>query len=223
MTGRRRSRRRSAGPATRPWTARPRRSRGGRRSSTSRSSARSPRSCCPGLACGGCGTVTRAAPPPGFHPGSVAYGPVLNAAAVLLSCYGNVPAERSAQLIGMLTGAGRLSRLGGQGRRPDERGGCGPAGFDEAMAAALAARGRPRRRRDPGERAGQGPPPGPGAGRRRRGGPGGEGREEGRRGGAARAGRHHPGRAAAAPAGPGLPPQGRVGGGHPRRASPGTS
>jgi hypothetical protein len=58
----------------------------------------------PGLACGGCGTVTHAAPPPGSHPGSVAYGPVLNAAAVLLSCHGNVPAERAAQLIGMLTG-----------------------------------------------------------------------------------------------------------------------
>lgn len=58
----------------------------------------------PGLACGDCGTVTHAPPPPGFHAGPVAYGPVLNAAAVLLSCCGNVPAERSAQLIGMLTG-----------------------------------------------------------------------------------------------------------------------
>jgi hypothetical protein len=58
----------------------------------------------PGLACGGCGTVTFAAPPPGLHAGAVCYGPVLNAAAVLLSCYGNVPAERSAQLIGMLAG-----------------------------------------------------------------------------------------------------------------------
>jgi hypothetical protein len=50
----------------------------------------------PGLACGGCGTVTFAALPPGLHAGAVCYGPVLNAAAVLLSCYGNVPAERSA-------------------------------------------------------------------------------------------------------------------------------
>ena len=48
--------------------------------------------------------MTFAAPPPGLHTGAVCYGPVLNAAAVLLSCYGNVPAERSAQLIGMLTG-----------------------------------------------------------------------------------------------------------------------
>lgn len=58
----------------------------------------------PGLSCGDCGTVTYAAAPPGFHPGSVSYGPVLNGAAVLLSCFGNVPAERSARLIGMLTG-----------------------------------------------------------------------------------------------------------------------
>jgi len=91
----------------------------------------------PGLACGGCGTITHAAPPPGFHPGSVAYGPVLNAAAVLLSCHGNVPTERAARLIGMLTGEGRLRRLGGQGRRPDERAATG-GGFDEAMAASLA-------------------------------------------------------------------------------------
>jgi len=48
----------------------------------------------PGLACRCCGTVTFAAPPPGAHAGSVSYGPVLNAAAVLLSCYGNVPPER---------------------------------------------------------------------------------------------------------------------------------
>src|SRR5581483_2857582 len=47
----------------------------------------------PGLACGGCDAVTFAEPLP-----------VLNAAAVLLSCCGNVPTERSAQLIGMLLG-----------------------------------------------------------------------------------------------------------------------
>ena len=58
----------------------------------------------PGRACGGCGAVAFAEPPPGLHPGAVCYGPVLNTAAVLLSCYGNVPAERSAQLIGMLLG-----------------------------------------------------------------------------------------------------------------------
>ncbi|MGH3273231.1 MAG: IS66 family transposase [Streptosporangiaceae bacterium] len=92
----------------------------------------------PGLACGDCGMVTYAAAPPGFHQGSVAYGPVLNAAAVLLSCYGNVPSERSAQLIGMLTGedvsAGwidkAVARISARLRA---------GGFDEALAAALAA------------------------------------------------------------------------------------
>jgi hypothetical protein len=92
----------------------------------------------PGLACGGCGTVTHAAAPPGFHAGAVSYGPVLNAAAVLLSCYGNVPAERSARLIGMLTGQDvspgwvdkAVARMSA---------GLQAAGFDEAMLAALAA------------------------------------------------------------------------------------
>jgi hypothetical protein len=92
----------------------------------------------PGLACGDCGTVTYPEAPPGFQQGSVAYGPVLNAAAVLLSCYGNVPSERSAQLIGMLTGeevsAGwidkAIARISARLRA---------GGFDEAMAAALAA------------------------------------------------------------------------------------
>src|SRR5947207_8367606 len=89
----------------------------------------------PGLACGDCGTVTHAPPPPGLHAGSVAYGPALNAAAVLLSCCGNVPAERSAQLIGMLTGeavsAGWVDKAVARvsARLKD-------AGFDEAMSAA---------------------------------------------------------------------------------------
>jgi transposase len=43
----------------------------------------------PGLCCPCCGTVTFAEPPPGLHAGAVSYGPVLNAAAVLLACYGN--------------------------------------------------------------------------------------------------------------------------------------
>jgi transposase len=91
----------------------------------------------PGLACPCCGTVTFADAPPGAHAGSVSYGPVLNAAAVLLTAYGNVPPERAAQLIGMLLGAdvsagwvdkasSRLSAL------------LGKAGLDEAMLAALA-------------------------------------------------------------------------------------
>jgi hypothetical protein len=92
----------------------------------------------PGLACGGCGTITHAAPPPGFHPNSVAYGPVLNAAAVLLSCHGNVPAERAAQLIGMLTGEDVSAGWADKAvARMSERLRAG--GFDEAMAAALAA------------------------------------------------------------------------------------
>jgi hypothetical protein len=57
-----------------------------------------------GLASRGCGTVTFAEPPPGAHRGSVSYGPVLNAAAVLLSCCGNVPPERAARVMGMLLG-----------------------------------------------------------------------------------------------------------------------
>jgi hypothetical protein len=92
----------------------------------------------PGLACAGCGTVTFAAPPPGFFQGSVTYGPVLNATAVLLSCYGNVPAERSAQLIGMLTGedvsAGWVDKAIARMNARLQAG-----RFDGAMAAALAA------------------------------------------------------------------------------------
>ena len=58
----------------------------------------------PGRSCPCCGTVTFAGPPPGLHAGAVSYGPALNAAAVLLSCYGNVPAERASQVIAMLLG-----------------------------------------------------------------------------------------------------------------------
>ena len=83
----------------------------------------------PGLACGGCGAVTFAEPPPGLHAGAVCYGPVLNAAAVLLSCCGNVPAERSAQLIGMLLGtevsAGWVDKA--VARVTADEGGPGPA------------------------------------------------------------------------------------------------
>jgi transposase len=70
----------------------------------------------------------------------VSYGPVLNAAAVLLSCYGNVPPGRVAQVVGMLLGvpvsAGwvdkAVARVSAQ---------MGKAGFDAAMLAALAAEG----------------------------------------------------------------------------------
>ncbi len=77
-------------------------------------------------------------PPPGAHAGSVSYGPVLNAAAVLLTSYGNVPPERAARVMGMLLGvqvsAGwadkACSRLSAR---------LAKAGFDEAMLAALTA------------------------------------------------------------------------------------
>ncbi len=91
----------------------------------------------PGLACPCCGTVTFAEPPPAAHAGSVSYGAVLNAAAVVLTGYGNVPPERAAQVMAMLLGvpvsAGWVdkasARLAAQ---------LGKAGFDDAMLAALA-------------------------------------------------------------------------------------
>jgi transposase len=92
----------------------------------------------PGLACGDCGTVTWAEPPPGYRQGCVSYGPVLSGTAVLLSCFGNVPAERSARLIGMLTGqevsSGWVDKAVAR-----MNAGLVAAGFDEAMLAALAA------------------------------------------------------------------------------------
>jgi transposase len=91
----------------------------------------------PGLECACCGAVTFAEPPPGAHAGSVSYGAVLNAAAVVLTAYGNVPPERAAQVMGMLLGvpvsAGWVdkasARLAAQ---------LGKAGFEAAMLAALA-------------------------------------------------------------------------------------
>jgi transposase len=91
----------------------------------------------PGLACPCCGAVTFAGPPPAAHAGSVSYGAVLNAAAVVLTGYGNVPPERAAQVMAMLLGvpvsagwADKASaRLAAQ---------LGKAGFDDAMLAALA-------------------------------------------------------------------------------------
>jgi transposase len=91
----------------------------------------------PGLSCPCCGAVTFAAPPPGAHQGSVSYGPALNAAAVLLSCYGNVPPERAARVIGMLLGvpvsAGFVDKAAARVNAQ-----LNGVGFDEAMLAALA-------------------------------------------------------------------------------------
>jgi transposase len=91
----------------------------------------------PLLACPCCGKVNAAQAPPWAYPGSVSYGPGINTAAVLLSSYGNVPAERTATLIGMLLGVPvspgfvdlASERLAS--RLQD-------AGFDAAMQAALA-------------------------------------------------------------------------------------
>ena len=91
----------------------------------------------PGLSCPCCGTATFAEPPPGVHAGAVSYGPALNAAAVVLTAYGNVPPERAARVIGMLLGpevsAGWVDKASA---RLSAR--LGRAGFDEAMLAALA-------------------------------------------------------------------------------------
>ena len=89
----------------------------------------------PKLACAGCGTVTTAAPPQG-QAGTVCYGTVLNAAAIVLAAYGNVPPERAAKVIGMLLGvpvsAGFVDKASARlaGKLQD-------AGFDDAMRDAL--------------------------------------------------------------------------------------
>jgi transposase len=92
----------------------------------------------PGRVCPCCGTVTFAEAPPGAHAGSVSYGPVLNAAAVLLACYGNVPPERAAHVMGMLLGvpvsAGWVDKAAARVAAQ-----LGEAGFDDAMIAALTA------------------------------------------------------------------------------------
>ena len=92
----------------------------------------------PALRCPCYGQVTVAAAPAGAHPGSVSYGPGVNTAAVLLSAYGNVPAERAANLIRMLLGIpvspGFVDKASA---RLSDR--LEDAGFDEAMRAALAA------------------------------------------------------------------------------------
>ena len=70
----------------------------------------------------------------------MSYGSALNAAAVLLSCYGNVPPERSAQVIGMLLGtrvsAGWVDKAAARVAAQ-----LGKAGFEDAVLAALAAEG----------------------------------------------------------------------------------
>ena len=73
----------------------------------------------------------------GAYAGAVSYGPALNAAAIVLTAYGNVPPERAAMLIGMLLGlevsAGWADKA--SARLPAR---LGTAGFYKAMLAALA-------------------------------------------------------------------------------------
>ncbi len=89
------------------------------------------------MACPCCGTVTFAEPPLSAHVGSVSCGPVLTAAAVGLTGYGNVPPERAAQVMGVLLGvpvsAGWVDKA--SGRLATQ---LGKAGFDAAMLEALA-------------------------------------------------------------------------------------
>jgi transposase len=90
----------------------------------------------PLLACQCCGKVNAAQAPPWAQPGSISYGPGINTAAVLLSSYGNVPAERAANLIGMLLGMPvSPGFVDGASERLAAR--LADAGFDEAMQAAL--------------------------------------------------------------------------------------
>jgi transposase len=85
-----------------------------------------------------CGTITTACPPDGGVINGIIYGPVLNAAAVALTAFGNVPVERASTLIEILYGqqvsAGFVDRANA---RLAER--LGAAGFGEAMQAALLA------------------------------------------------------------------------------------
>jgi len=87
----------------------------------------------PKLRCGACGTVTTA-DPPGGRAGTVVYGPNVNAAAILLDNEGNVPAERTAMLMGALLGApvsaGFVARAHERLAQRLEA-----AGFDETMKA----------------------------------------------------------------------------------------
>ena len=90
----------------------------------------------PLLTCPCCGKASAAQAPGWAHPGSVSYGPGVNTAAVLLSSYGNVPAERTANLIRMLLGVPvSPGFVDGASERLSSR--LEDAGFDAAMQAAL--------------------------------------------------------------------------------------
>ncbi|MFC0863946.1 IS66 family transposase [Sphaerimonospora cavernae] len=91
----------------------------------------------PRIRCSCCAKVTTAAPPSG-RVGTVVYGPNVNAAAIMLSFFGNVPVERTALVMEALLGAAVSP---GFVARAHERfdGRLADAGFDEAMTAALRA------------------------------------------------------------------------------------
>ena len=149
----------------------------------------------------------------------MSYGQALNAAAVLLSCYGNVPPERAAQVIAMLLGvpvsAGFVDKAAARVSAQ-----LGRAGFDAAMLAALAAEDVLAADETPVNVLDRTAPALPGRGERGKG-PGGEGRE-GRVRRAARADHPDPGRAADVPAGHGLAAESRPRGRAARPRSPGT-
>jgi transposase len=85
-----------------------------------------------------CTAVTTARPPSGGPVNGIGFGPVLNTAAVALTAFGNVPTERAAHLVGMLTGqevsAGFVDRA--NARLAEQ---LTAAGFDDALLAALLA------------------------------------------------------------------------------------
>ena len=93
----------------------------------------------PGLACPCCGTVTFAAPPPGAHAGAVSYGPVLNAAAVLLACLRERAARAGRAGHGHAAGRSGLRPAGLTRPPPGCPRGWGRPGSMTAMTAALAA------------------------------------------------------------------------------------
>ena len=86
----------------------------------------------------GCMVTTTACPPDGGIVNGISFGPVLNTAAVALTAFGNVPTERSADLITILYGqdvsAGFVDRANTRlaAKLTD-------AGFEQAMLAALMA------------------------------------------------------------------------------------
>ena len=87
--------------------------------------------------CACCGKITTALPPGGLVNG-ISFGPVLNAAAVALTSYGNAPTERAATLVAMLLGqrvsAGFVDRANARLAQMLTR-----AGFVDALKAALLA------------------------------------------------------------------------------------